>query len=104
MARPTVELRCVAHAHAAPNERIIEITRLRPFARFRYYVGITPSCRYEVFRANVIPTQLDYGLTYRAIIGPFRTKRGARYMAAYGRGNPHLQHVDDAERFAALET
>ena len=31
------------------------------------------------------------------------TKRGAEYVAKYGKGNPHIQHVRDAERLAKKE-
>lgn len=36
----------------------------------------------------------------RAVIGPFRTVRGAEFMRQYGEGNPHCQTVGDAERLA----
>ncbi len=33
-------------------------------------------------------------------IGPFRTRFAAELMADFGEGNPHMQHVEDAERIA----
>jgi len=35
---------------------------------------------------------------YAAVIGPFRSARGAAAMAFLGRGNPHMLTVADAER------
>lgn len=35
-----------------------------------------------------------------AAIGPFRTRFAAELMADFGQGNPHFQHVDDAEAYA----
>lgn len=70
----------------------------------RPYVGIrVDTGTREVFKANREPTWGSHGDTYIACIGPFRTMRGARFMAEHGRGNPHLQHVNDAERIAPFE-
>ena len=70
-------------------------------ARKRQYVGIRrDNFKYERFASEETPGLASHSQIYAAIIGPFRTARGAQYMADYGRGNPHLQHVDDAERFA----
>ena len=66
----------------------------------RWYVGVNRA-GYHTFSCASKPTQQSHGAIYNAVIGPFRTKRGAEYMAKYGKGNPHLQTVDDAERFAA---
>ena len=57
----------------------------------------------EIFRAAVEPTFATHGEKYNAVIGPFRTRRGAELMRDYGAGNPHYQTVADAERFARLE-
>ena len=71
------------------------------------YVGIRHDGQYEDFTADYCqrcgfanPTQATHGHLYGAVIGPFRTKRGAQFMAKHGRSNPHLQTVDDAERIA----
>lgn len=37
---------------------------------------------------------------FGAVIGPFRTRRGAVWAEKYGLNNPHFQHVNDAERLA----
>lgn len=68
----------------------------------RYYVGITSAGVREVFRTGVRPTTETHGHQYGCVIGPFRTKRGATYMATLGAGNPHCRCVEDAERLASL--
>ena len=68
----------------------------------RPYVGILENGTYETFRSEKTPTQASH-MQYNAVIGPFKTMRGAKYMAAYGKSNPHLQHVGDAEIAAKLE-
>jgi len=67
----------------------------------RLYVGIRPDHKREIFRAIGVPTQETHGKYYAAVIGPFRTKRGAVFMREYGANcNPHVQSVADAERIA----
>lgn len=66
----------------------------------RLYVGINKSGHWKVFRSKEEPTHSSHGHIYGAVIGPFRTKAGAEFMAKYGKGNPHLQTVADAERIA----
>lgn len=69
----------------------------------RIYVGLALDCtgRREVFRAGSVPTRETHGARFGAVVGPFRTARAARFMAEYGRGNPHCLCVADAERLAA---
>ena len=65
------------------------------------YVGVrVEDGVYERFQAWGTPVRETHGKQYAAVIGPFKTVRGARFMADYGKGNPHCQHVDDAERIA----
>jgi len=64
----------------------------------KYYVGIRQLTR-EVFRSSTTPTAQTTP-QYAAVIGPFRTKRGAAFMVQSGRNNPHIQTVADAERLA----
>lgn len=52
----------------------------------------------EVFKSENVPTYESHGHKYNACIGPFRTMRGANFMAKYGLGNPHCQTVTQAER------
>jgi hypothetical protein len=75
----------------------LETKKIRP------YVGIKKDGTREVFPASQGPTEELYGDLYSAVIGPFKTKRGANFMAQYGAGNPHLQTVEDAERIARQE-
>jgi hypothetical protein len=48
----------------------------------------------------VEPTSRSHGETYAAVIGPFRTRAGADFMARHGKGNPHCRNVAEAERLA----
>lgn len=68
-------------------------------ARTKIYVGVK-SGKSTVFKCFYTPTQKSHGSRYTYVIGPFDTMRGAKYMADYGRGNPHLQTVADAERLS----
>jgi hypothetical protein len=67
----------------------------------KYYVGCKVGPR-EVFRYHETPSLVSHGGVYSAVIGPFRTKRGAEWMAdsQRGLGNPHCRTVADAERLA----
>jgi hypothetical protein len=66
----------------------------------RPYVGCRKDGPWEVFRATSLPTQRAYPQFF-AVIGPFRTRAGAEFMAKYGPHHPPLlQTVADAERFA----
>lgn len=74
---------------------------MKPTAtRTRPYVGMKAG-QWRAFRSPTLPRADTHGGQFAAVIGPFRTMRGARYMAAFGEGNPHLQTVADAERIAA---
>ena len=68
-------------------------------AKSKLYVGVKGIKR-AVFRSVGVPTASSHGHLYGAVIGPFRTKGGAKVMAEYGRNNPHLQTVSDAEKMA----
>jgi hypothetical protein len=67
----------------------------------RIYIGIHDATR-VIFRSEQEPTQATHGNLYAAVIGPFKTLRGARFMRAHGRNNPHAQTVADAERLAKI--
>lgn len=70
-------------------------------ARKKNYVGITKDGGRERFLSASHPTEKSHGQRYLLVVGPFRTKRGAVVMTTYGgNGNPHLQHVHDAEKLA----
>lgn len=68
-------------------------------AKSKQYVGVNGT-KYQRFASDVEPTRETHGDQYAAVIGPFRTVRGAQYMADHGCGNPHLQTVDNAELYA----
>lgn len=67
--------------------------------RRKWYVGCKGGSRIAFATA----TTTNIG-DYAALIGPFRTKRGAQFMARYGRNNPHIRNVADAERLAKART
>ena len=64
------------------------------------FVGCNAGKPWEVFRNETIPTHGSHGHLYDAVIGPFRTIRGAKFMETYGRGNPHCRNVCEAEHLA----
>ena len=68
----------------------------------RLWVGVNKGTR-TVFRHTGTPTEQSTP-QFSSVIGPFRTKRGAEFMAGSvtGMGNPHCRCVADAERLAAM--
>jgi hypothetical protein len=68
-------------------------------SRYRYWVGVKSGVS-TVFQSIETPTEQRYGHLYGAVIGPFRTHRGAAFMADFGSNNPHCQTVAQAERIA----
>lgn len=68
--------------------------------RTKLWVGCGKGYSREVFRSALTPTEDTHGDRYYAAIGPFRTRRGAEFMATCGRDNPHCRYVADAERIA----
>lgn len=69
--------------------------------RQKWYVGHKFDYSMQAFKSAAIPTRETHGHLYFATTGPFRTKRGALYMAKYaGWNNPHLVTVADAEYYA----
>lgn len=69
--------------------------------RRKWYVGHVAN-GLEAFHSDCTPTESSHGNQYRAVIGPFRTKRGAKWTERYGYMNPHFVTVDDAERLATI--
>lgn len=70
----------------------------------KIYVGFCHwERKYKTFRSPDTPTEDSHGGAYLWVIGPFRTARGARFMADFGWNNPHCQTVDDAEHLAKRE-
>jgi len=72
----------------------------------RAYVGVRHDLRREVFKATRTPTRrhASRGRRYAYVVGPFKTVRGARYMANYGANNPHCTCVAQAEWLARQQT
>lgn len=68
--------------------------------RSKWYVGVKAGKPYEMFQSKSEPTSDSHGNKYTAVIGSFSTREGAWVMAEFGKGNPHLRHVSDAERMA----
>lgn len=67
--------------------------------RLGIYVGVNGVANMrELFRCRSKPTEKSHGRKYGAVIGPFRTIRGAKAMVHFGCNNPHMQSVSDAER------
>ena len=69
------------------------------------YVGVRRDLRREVFKATRTPTRrhASRGRRYAYVVGPFKTVRGARYMADYGANNPHCTCVAQAEWLASQQ-
>lgn len=69
----------------------------------KIYVGRTAGRPSEIFRSENEPTFSSHGDKFNCVIGPFRTIRGAKWMAdpIKGQNNPHCRCVADAERLAA---
>jgi hypothetical protein len=58
----------------------------------------------EAFRYADTPTAQSHPQFF-AVMGPFRTKRGALYQDAHGaHDNPHLQTVSETEYWAKRDT
>ena len=60
-------------------------------SRMRPYVGMRAGTR-TAFQSDVTPTEETHP-EYGAVIGPFRTVRGARFMASH----LYVTSIDDAE-------
>jgi hypothetical protein len=65
----------------------------------RFYVGISATGRIAFKASN--PTQQTHGRTYTAVIGPFITKRAAKFCAKYGAFS-QCQTVAEFEKAAKL--
>jgi hypothetical protein len=65
-----------------------------------YYLGKRPQGDWVLFASPVTPTKEAHGRIYSCTQGPFRTRLAARWFNRYGRGNPHIHTVADAERLA----
>ena len=72
--------------------------------RSKPYVGVGSSDgAYVFFKAKHMPTRETHGQDFTAVIGPFRSTRGAMWAARYGKGNPHFRSLRDAEALAKAQ-
>jgi hypothetical protein len=67
----------------------------RPRIYLGYHAG---ESRREIFRSATVPTEESHGKRFTAVVGPFRTVRGAKAMLWFGFANPHLRTVTEAEK------
>jgi hypothetical protein len=74
--------------------------KLAALGRNRIYVGLRMFTR-QIFYSRTEPTTATHGMVYSAVMGPFRTRRGAEFYRDHGINNPHVLCVSDAERIAA---
>lgn len=69
----------------------------------KIYVGVKDGI-FEVFKSDQVPTRETHGELYSAVIGPFRTMRGARYIQSNEspaqQQNHFVESVANAERAA----
>ena len=65
-----------------------------------YFLGKRPEGDWVLFSSPRTPTRETHGHLYTCAQGPFRTRLAARWFNRYGRSNPHVHTVADAERLA----
>ena len=70
----------------------------------KWYAGLTKNHAFEAFRATATPTPSTHGDRFRAVVGPFRTRRAALWCEQYGYNNPHGQTVAEMEKLAKAAT
>ena len=68
-----------------------------------FYLGKIVENDLILFHSSTIPTKQTHGHLYKAVIGPFVSRVGAGYFARYGKNNPDLCTVADAERLARAD-
>jgi uncharacterized protein YdcH (DUF465 family) len=107
-------LRAYAKAHdtlpaGGPEPEPIDTSRIdwpkaeASDAKPKLYLGLNAKKNSrEIFSHDKTPTHESHGHKYNAVIGPFKTRRGAEFMRDYGRNNPHVRNVEDAERIAKI--
>ncbi len=66
----------------------------------KYYVGHSGGIYGTVFTSKSTPTHESHGYRFHGVTGPFRTKKGAMFMAECGYNNPHCRTVSEAEKLA----
>ena len=68
----------------------------------KHFIGVTRTGRFVAFTTIEEPTESNFCNSYIALIGPFSTRKAADWAEKYGRGNPHFQTVNDAEKLCRL--
>jgi hypothetical protein len=69
----------------------------------KQYIGVSADKPHTRFTSDKEPTRESHGDEHAAVIGPFKTKRGAEWAEKHGKGNPHFTGVHAAEQFAHEE-
>ena len=68
-----------------------------------FYLGKIEEDDLILFHSAMPPTKQTHGHLYKAVIGPFVSRVGAGYFARYGKNNPDIRTVADAERLARAD-
>jgi len=68
----------------------------------KWYTGMKDG-KLTAFRSDNEPTQATHGKLYTGCIGPFITKRAAKWSELHAMRNPHAQTVAQMERLAKCE-
>lgn len=72
-----------------------------PTTKWRCFVGVCGPNARQVFMANEEPTALTHP-EYQAVIGPFRTRRGATWAANHPQGFQTVAEAEEKARVAWL--
>jgi hypothetical protein len=78
------------------------MTKIRKPVR-KYYIGIAENGDWLGFGSIETPTRETFP-QFIYTIGEFKTRRGQLWALQYGKNNPHFTHVNDAERYAKIES
>lgn len=99
--REVLELRKAKYLKRTGGPGSYKYTYKEAQGKSKWYLGHAGG-KHEAFSSKQEPTQETHG-QYGAVVGPFRTKRAAMWAQEHGQGNPHFQHVRDAERISSKE-
>ena len=68
-----------------------------------FYLGKRRQGDLILFRSSNLPTKESHGHLFTAVIGPFKSKVGAKYFARYLRDNPLPCTAEEIERLACAD-
>jgi len=69
--------------------------------RKKWYIGMVyETLKYHAFNSLPYPSRETMGNEYLYVVGPFKTKRAAKWAEKYAYDNPHFNTVEDAERIS----